>query len=112
MKFSGRIGICEYREVSPGRTRPVVTAKDIYKGDITRTRRWSNGERINDELSLSSVVSIVADPFLFEHVGEIAYVEVYGAKWKVTDIDANNRPRLRLTLGGLYNGPTDSEDEV
>lgn len=111
MKFSGKIGVCEYREVSPGRTRPVVTSLNGYKGDITRTRRWSNGERVNDELGLSSVVSIVADPHLFDHVGEIAFVEVYGSKWKVTDIQVSP-PRLILTLGGLYNGPTDSDDEV
>lgn len=66
---------------------------------------------MNDELGLSSVVSIVADPHLFDHVGEIAFVEVYGSKWKVTDIQVSP-PRLILTLGGLYNGPTDSDDEV
>ena len=103
MKFTGAIGVCEYQEVSPGRYRDVVVSKDIYKGDITRTRRWSNGERVNDELGLSCVVSIVADPYLFDHVGDIRFVEVFGAKWKVTDISVTP-PRLKLTLGGVYNG--------
>jgi hypothetical protein len=32
------------------------------------------------------------------------YVEFMGAKWKVSSVDATKRPRLVLTLGGLYNG--------
>lgn len=77
-----------------------------YYGDVTRnSRRLSNGESINDNITISNSISIVADPFAKENCAHISYVMYMGARWKATTADIQP-PRIVLTLGGVYNGPT------
>lgn len=61
---------------------------------------------VNDDINLTSVISIIADPFAYENCSHMAYAEIMGARWKITDIDIKP-PRLNLTIGGVYNGNTD-----
>lgn len=75
-------------------------------GDVVRnTRQLQAGESVNDDLSVSNSISIVADEFADMHFHTIRYVEWAGTRWKVSDIEVQ-RPRLLLRLGGIYNGPT------
>ena len=110
MKFCGFVGYCEpvegTGEWGKGKWTDVVTEHMRY-GDITRNnRRYSpNSDTVNDELTLSHTVSIVADAYMMKHYYAIKYVLWKGQRWKVTDIQVE-RPRLLLTIGGLYNGPT------
>ena len=78
-----------------------------YYGDVTRnTRRWSDSnETVNDDLLLNDSFSIVADGYAYEHCAQIKYVRWMGACWKVTNVEIQ-RPRLLLTVGGVYNGQT------
>ena len=78
-----------------------------YYGDVTRnTRRWSdNSESVNDDLLLNDSFSIVADGFAYEHCAQMKYVRWMGACWKITNVEIQ-RPRLLLTVGGVYNGQT------
>lgn len=84
---------------------PIVERK--YFGDIiSHTRRWDNGSDTNDDLSMSNnKISILADDYANEHYFAIKYVVLMGARWKVANADPQ-RPRIILSLGGVYNGPT------
>ena len=66
-------------------------------------RKRQNSQGVNDDLSLSNVISIIADPFAYENCSHMAYAEIMGAKWKISDIEVQY-PRLILTIGGVYNG--------
>lgn len=102
-KFSGKIGFVIDEEVSPGVFMPKTYEKNYY-GDIVRHgRRWDTPNEVSDNLTLSDEISIVADSYLRENLGAIRYVVRFGVKWSVNYIEPNY-PRIRLTLGGTYNG--------
>ena len=102
-KWSGKVGDAVTEETEPGIWEEVITEREYY-GDIT-TDRWKrqNSGEVNDNINLSNVISIVADPFAYQNCSNMIYVEIMGAKWKISDIDVSQRPRLILTVGGVYN---------
>ena len=54
-------------------------------------------------INVANEISIVADPFANQNFHTMLYVEFMGTKWKITNVEVK-RPRLTLTLGGVYNG--------
>lgn len=101
-KFSGIIGFAETEETSPGIWEETIVERS-YKGEVLRNYvQWNSGNEVNDNLSLNNSFSIVADPYAFAHIGVIRYVKWMGSYWKVTNIELQ-RPRLILTIGGVYN---------
>lgn len=104
-KFYGIIGFAVSEETRPGVWTESVKER-AYRGDLTRTAsRWEGTETLNDNVNITNQISIVADPFAYEHFSAIRYIKFLGAYWKVTNIDISY-PRLNLTVGGVYNGPT------
>ena len=100
-KWFGKIGYAITGETEPGVWEDTIVTRDYY-GDLIsdKYRRQSSGN-VNDDINLTSVISIIADPFAYENCSHMAYAEIMGARWKITDIDVN------LTIGGVYNGNTD-----
>jgi hypothetical protein len=77
-----------------------------YYGDVVRkSRNLREGENLNFDLSVQNSISIIADEYANEHFFAIRYVEWAGALWTVSSVEVQ-RPRLLLTLGEVYNGPT------
>ena len=102
-KFYGSIGYAETVETSPGVWVEQITERKYY-GDVNRdSRRLQSANQLNDNINVSSEMSIVADPYAYNHFHSMRYVEFMGAKWKVSTVEPKP-PRLILTLGGLYNG--------
>lgn len=105
-KFCGKVGYLSTMETSPGVWTEQIEER-TYMGDVTRTTyRWDSGEHLNDNFNISNTISIVADTYAYQNLPAIKYVEWMGARWKVTNVEIQ-RPRLILTVGGVYNGPTD-----
>jgi hypothetical protein len=105
-KFYGVIGYAETKETSPGVWVEDITERKYY-GDITKnSRRLNGGENLNDNLTVTNVINIMADAYAYENFFAIRYVEWMGARWKVSTVEVQ-RPRLILNLGGVYNGPED-----
>lgn len=103
-KFYGSIGYAEMVQTSPGVWEEQITEKQYY-GDLVRnTRRLQSTDQVNDNINVANDISIVADPYANDNFHKMRYVEFMGAKWKISNVDASMRPRLILTLGGLYNG--------
>lgn len=103
-KYYGAVGYALPNENAP---RGVVSYSDItermYYGDVLRsTRQWQGGETLNDDLNISVEISILADEFAYQHCHLIRYATYMGTKWKVKDIEPD-RPRIVLSLGGVYN---------
>lgn len=103
-KYYGKLGIAETVETSPGVWEEQITERP-YRGDVIKnSRRYEGSEYLNDNLILNNSLSIVCDSYLSERIFAIRYVTWMGARWKVSNIEVQ-RPRLILTLGGVYNGP-------
>ena len=100
-KWFGKIGYVVTEETEPGVWEETVTERE-YFGDMTsdRRKRQNSGE-VNDDINLSNVISIVADPFAYQNCSNMAYVGIMGSKWKISDVEVQ-RPRLILTVGGVY----------
>lgn len=67
-------------------------------------RRLAPGETLNDDISVSNQISIVADEYADKFFHAIRYVEWSGALWTVSLVTVQ-RPRLVFELGEVYNGP-------
>lgn len=105
-KFFGVLGYSGYDESRRFRSDEVITERE-YFGDVLKfKRRWENSEHQNDTFNVDNKISIVADPFAYEHFHAVRYVKWMGVKWEVTNIEVQY-PRLILTIGGVYNENSD-----
>lgn len=104
-RWYGKVGYSETVETVPGVWMPRDTIHEYY-GDVLRnSTRWSErSESTNDNLTINSQISIMADAFAIEKFHSIKWIEFMGVKWKVTNVDPTQPPRLILTLGDEYNG--------
>ncbi len=107
MRFFGVVGYGESTEDPSDSGVWVDTITEVeYFGDVIRnTRKLDSGENVNDDINVSNSISIVADEFANEHFFKIKYVVWSGVLWTVTDVEVRS-PRLILSLGSVYNGPT------
>jgi hypothetical protein len=104
-RFYGKVGYGADADKGNGVHETVITEKN-YSGDVVRNfRRYKEGEKVNNDLTTSTLISIVADSYANNHFFAIRYVEWAGTLWEVTSVDQES-PRLLLQLGGKYNGPT------
>lgn len=108
-KFSGVIGFAVTKEkVKDGIPTGVFEEKVFekrYTGDLLRNYRTrQTGEHLNDDIDITNQVSIIGDAFAFSNYFAMRYVKWRGASWKITSVE-DQRPRLLLSLGGVYNGP-------
>lgn len=105
-RYFGEIGYADgVVETAPG-VREEQIVEYQYFGDVIRnTRRLQDGTNVNDDISVSNSISIVADAYANEHFFAMRYIRWQGALWKVSDVEVQS-PRLILRLGGVYNGPT------
>lgn len=102
-KFFGEIGFSSTVETSPGVFTDTIQTRE-YCGDFERQgRRWENGESINDDLIINNYISILSDDFAYNNIGNMKWVKIGDAKWKIQSVEIAY-PRIKLTLGGVWNG--------
>jgi hypothetical protein len=106
-RFYGEVGYGDSIETpsSSGVWIDLITEASYYGDVIRNTRKLDSGESLNDDISVSNSISIVADDFAFAHFFKIKYVRWSGVLWTVTNVEVKS-PRLILSLGSVYNGPT------
>lgn len=76
-----------------------------YRGEVSKNyKRWDNGDQLNKNLNISNTISIVADPYVSNHLADIRYIKWLGGYWEISSVDVEF-PRLVLSIGGIYNGP-------
>lgn len=103
MKFYGKIGFSYQAETAPGVWETLSEEKDVYGDVLSNVRRWDSSNEINDNLTVSNRLSVVASRFIYEHLGAMKYVVWNGTTWKIKSAEIV-RPRIILTLGEVYNG--------
>lgn len=106
-KYYGEIGYGLPQETPEGSGVWVdVITEASYYGDVIRNfRKLEEGPGLNSDISVSNSISIVADQFAVEHFFAIRYIRWEGVLWTVTNVEVRS-PRLILSLGSVYNGPT------
>ena len=105
-KFHGAIGFVQIEETAPGVHSEVVTEREYYGDVIRNTRQWERTEHLNDDLAINNQFSIVGDAFAYGNFQSMRYIQWMGSYWKISNVEIQ-RPRLILTVGGIYNGPKD-----
>ncbi len=102
-KYSGYVGFAIVEETDFGIWTQSINER-LYYGDVLRRRlNIQQNTSINGNLTLSNEISIIADPYAYENFNNIRYVTYLGKRWCVTAIETEY-PRLRLTIGGVFNG--------
>lgn len=106
-KFSGLIGYVDSVEDPPGSGvwEPIATERSLQGDILTNTRRFESGQEVNGNIVLSNRISVVADEYAIKHYFKIKYVRLEEVNWLVTTVEVQS-PRLILSLGGVYVGPT------
>ena len=104
-RFYGVIGYVDTVDTGTGVYEEQVITERPYRGDVLRNvRKFEGGESVNDNLTLGNEFSIVADGYAYEHFHLMRYLKWMGARWKISSVEVQ-RPRLILSIGGVYNGP-------
>jgi hypothetical protein len=106
-RFFGEVGYGESIEDPSGSGVWVDEITEVhYYGDVIRdTRKLEPGENLNDNITVSNSISIVADEFAVNNFLKIKYIRWAGTLWTVSNVEVKS-PRLILSLGSVYNGPT------
>lgn len=102
-KWYGKIGYAVTVETRPSIWEEQITERPYFGDLIRNNRRLVSSGNLNDNVSISNEISVVADPFAYDNFHSIRYVEFMGNLHKVDNVDVQY-PRLILTIGGLYNG--------
>ena len=103
MKFCGQIGYIYEREIAPGVTVSDPDEHLAYGDVLSNVRRWQTDSDINDDLTVSNRISILADKFVCEHMGAMRYCRWLGTSWEIKAVELTS-PRAIISLGGVYNG--------
>lgn len=109
MRYSGVVGFgrpIEAEGVREGIWDDEVVEKPYYGDVLQATQRWdANADSVNSNVRLTNRISIVADGFAENHLHTMKYVSYAGVLWEISSIEEKH-PRLILSLGGVYHGPT------
>lgn len=112
-RFYGKIGFLKRETESEDRPSRYVPKMEerFYTGEIYKNHsRQMNAEKQIDDVSINNDISIVADAYALNNFSSMKYVEFMGALWEVQSVTVEH-PRLRISFGGLYHGPTASTSD-
>ena len=101
-RFYGEVGYATTVETAPGVWEEQIVTRNYYGDVLKLVNKYQSAEKVNDNFVVENRLSIVADPYAYEHFYAIRYVVWLGTKWKISSAEVQ-RPRLILTLGGVYN---------
>lgn len=101
-RYRGTIGIDRgLTETSPGIFKQEIFELVVSGEMRTQQAGWSD-YNINNTLKARHTLSVVTPESTDINFTDVVYIEWKGKKWTVTSVQYK-RPRVELTLGGLYN---------
>ena len=109
-KWYGMVGFGATEEDVSGVYTERVIERPYY-GELTRNvKNTEAGDSLNDDINISNDISIISDAYAYQNFHLMKYVTFMGARWKVRSVEVGH-PRLFLSIGGVYNGPTPETPE-
>ena len=107
-RYFGIIGFLKKEVESedlPSRYVPVMEER-WYTGELWKnTSRQQTADKPVDDFGINNDISIVADAYALNNFSSMKYVEFMGTLWEVQSVTVEH-PRLRISFGGVYHGPT------
>lgn len=102
-RFVGLIGVKQPSvETEPGIYESNITEKKISGSIRIGNVRHRDSELQQDSVTANHVVSIIAPESTMSDYSSVVYITWQSRKWSVKSIEYI-RPRINMTLGGLYN---------
>lgn len=109
MRFAGAVGYVTPQETVPGVWTDVVTEVTYYGDVIRQSRRLDPPSQVppvvSNDISLENQFSILADEAAYANFKQMRYIVWEGVHWTISNVEVR-RPRLILTVGGIWNGNT------
>lgn len=81
-----------------------ITERAYYGDILEETSSLDESDKVNPNVRLQHRISIVADAYALDNFFNIKYATWMGSLWTVNSVRVE-RPRLVLSLGGVYDGP-------
>lgn len=105
-KYYGKIGFVKDQvETRPSFYERVIE-EHYYVGDLfAMSMSTQNADAPTDDFNISNDISIVADAFALNNFSSMRYIEVMGSLWEIKSAKIEH-PRIRISVGGIYHGPT------
>lgn len=104
MRFFDKVGYGVPGTPVDGVWSDAITER-TYRGEVLNALSSTEpSDKVNADVRLQNRISILADAFALENFSHIKYVSWMGSLWTVQSVEVE-RPRLVLSLGGVYNGP-------
>jgi hypothetical protein len=105
-KASLTLGFAVQAETAPDVYTADIYERPDYPADVLQEQKqWKPGESTNDTLDISNKFSVVIDDYLMVNLAQLRYVLYGGVKWKVRTLNPK-RPRIDISVGGVYNEET------
>ena len=107
MKYFGKVGFLTTEETDtvnhPGVYNETWVEKEYYGEHLNVfTSRWKQANnKLNDDINITTRISILADPFACNNFSKIRYVEWLNNLWEVSSVEVQY-PRLILSIGDIY----------
>lgn len=102
-RFHGFIGYGIQKETTPSVYQDTIIEREVY-GEFKRNyARITNQGNVNNDIALSSVISVVTNAYFMDNYQNIRYIKFHNQYWTVSNIELKY-PRAELSLGGVYNG--------
>lgn len=109
-RYYGKVGFLKEEvesETRPSRFIPEMEER-YYSGNLLKNYISSQAsEKPVDDFTLNNDISIIADPYALNHFSSIKYVEFMNTLWEAKSAKVEY-PRIRISFGGVYHGPTPS----
>lgn len=105
MRYSGKLGIVEQKEVRPGIWEEVVTEEPVLGTLEQRTGVLEGSSDVLPRYSTSTSISVPARGVGLLDNSVIRYITLKGNRWQVSSI-VDQPPRIVIYVGEKYNGPT------
>ena len=74
-----------------------------YRGEMFRNKYSNRPAGDHDDVTLTSKIRVLLNPFLQQNYGRIKYVDILGCKWTVTSVEIQY-PGVIMEIGGVYTG--------
>jgi hypothetical protein len=103
-RFRDKVGYVSQGSLVDGVQEVIVTER-VYKGEVLEaTSSLQDGEKVNDDIRLQDRISVLADAYGLENFSRIKFVVRMGIPWIAQTVRVE-RPRIIISLGGVYHGP-------
>lgn len=104
LRFSGKLGIAEQVEKSPGNWAEVITEQDVI-GDLEqKTEALDSGDEVLPRYRTTTSVSVFATGLEPQDNSMLRYLKYGEKRWTIATI-VNRHPKILLYFGEEYHGP-------